>query len=47
VNARSNYAEIDLPGSAEARDFDIATVAIVASIILFKLLMLSVLVVAF
>jgi hypothetical protein len=47
VNVRSDYADIELPGTAKARDFDMATIAIVASIVLFKLLMLSVLIVAF
>jgi hypothetical protein len=40
------YAELELPG-AEASDFDWRTIAIVAGIIIFKLLMLSVLLVAF
>jgi hypothetical protein len=47
VNARSDYADIELPGTAKAKDFDVATIAIVTSIVLFKLLMLSVLIVAF
>ncbi len=47
MNVRSDYADIELPGTAKARDFDMATIAIVASIVLFKLLMLSVLIVAF
>ena len=40
------YAELELSG-AEASDFDWRTIAIVAGIIIFKLLMLSVLLVAF
>jgi hypothetical protein len=40
------YAELELP-AAQASDFDWRTIAIVAGIIIFKLLMLSVLLVAF
>jgi hypothetical protein len=47
VNVRSDYSDVELPGTAKARDFDMATIAVVASIVLFKLLMLSVLIVAF
>lgn len=45
--ANQDYADIDLPASARTSDFDLATIAIAGSIILFKLLMLSVLLVAF
>ena len=47
MNVRNDYADIELPGTSRARDFDMATIAIVASIVMFKLLMLSVLIVAF
>ena len=42
-----DYADIELGGAAKRSDFDMGTVAIVGSIIVFKLLMLSVLLVAF
>jgi len=42
-----DYADIELDGTAKRSDFDVGTVAIVGSIIVFKLLMLSVLLVAF
>ena len=42
-----DYADIELDGTAKRSDFDMGTVAIVGSIIVFKLLMLSVLLVAF
>jgi hypothetical protein len=41
------YSQIELPGATRRSDFDAGTVAIVASIVMFKLLMLSVLFVAF
>ena len=47
MNVRTDYADIELPGTSEAKDFDMATVAVVAAIVVFKLLMLSVLIVAF
>ena len=46
-DGRADYADIELPGTSKASDFDMATIAIVASIIVFKLLMLSVLIVGF
>jgi hypothetical protein len=45
--AAQAYAEVDLSGGAGKYDFDAATVAIVSGIVVFKLLMLSVLIVAF
>ena len=47
MNVRNDYADIELPGTSRARDFDMATIAIVASSVLFKQRMLSVLIVGF